>query len=585
MKEKKRMAVNEGAGTKIIPIQWDATFFFERAVRSLDRYHYDKALKYFRRAVEYEPENPVNHCNMAGIMSEMGNYKESNEILKWIIEELDPEMTECHFYMANNFANMEMYELAEQSLVQYLQEDAEGHYLDEAEEMMGLLQYELERPAPLKNIKSRQGMIEHDQARSLLEEGKFTEAVRILEEIAEQQPDFLAARNNLALAYYYMGLFEKAKTCIQGVLEHEPGNLHALCNLAIFYQHEEDIESLKGLTALLVKTVPFHQEHAFKLATTMGILGEHDVARRHFMRLIKDGEAQQDPCLHHYAAVAAFNSGRLNDAERLWRGTMKLDPASGVAHYYLEQLQLIRSGEAASPLSYHYHLPFEEQFKLWEKSTDGMPDHLKRDPLVRSSFFWALRHGDKHTKLQVIQAFGMIADNEVKDVLRAFLLEPEEDDYLKKIAVFVLRTMGVQEPLQVVLEGKETVIEPNRVPSRLPEWDDKWEAVAQAAISRMSKHYDLVQQHDMMTLWVEFLTRVYPNVPKLAKPEGWAAALEYLTAKMHRRAISYHEVSLRYGTSIATVSKHVKLIDEACGIKEKMKSINSVFFSQQPKED
>ncbi|MNR45513.1 hypothetical protein D3C85_1643660 [compost metagenome] len=82
---------------------------------------------------------------------------------------------------------------------------------------------------------------------------------------------------------------------------------------------------------------------------------------------------------------------------------------------------------------------------------------------------------------------------------------------------------------------------------------------------------------------MEFLTRLYPDVPKLSKPEGWAAALEYLTAKMHRRAISYHEVSVRYGTSIATVSKHVKLIDSVCGIKEKMKSISAVFFGQDLK--
>ncbi|MBH5320864.1 tetratricopeptide repeat protein [Paenibacillus sp. GSMTC-2017] len=583
MKRKKQVAVNEE--TKIIPIQWDATFFFERAVRSLDRYHYDKALKYFRRAVEYEPENPVNHCNMAGILSEMGNYEKSNEILTWIIDELDPTMTECHFYMANNYANMENYEAAERSLIQYLQEDADGQYLDEAEEMMDLLHFELERPTQLTNIKSRQGLVEHDQARALLEEGKFTEAVRILEEIAVEQPDFLAARNNLALAYYYMGIFEKAMEAIQGVLKHEPGNLHALCNLAIFYQHEGDKDNLVLLVDQLTKTVPFHQEHVFKLATTMGILGEHGVAYRHFIRLLKDSEVNQDPCVHHYAAVAAFNIGKLQEAERLWKQTIKLDPKSGIPDYYMDQLVHVQNGETASPISYHYHLPFEEQFKLWEKTTGGIPDHLKRDPLVRSSFFWALRHGDHHTKLQVIQAFGMIADNEVKDVLRAFLLEPDEDDYLKKIAVFVLRTIGVQEPLHVMLEGKTTVIEPNRVPSRLPEWDEKWEAVAQAAISRMSKHYDLVQQHDMMTLWVEFLTRMYPSVPKLTKPEGWAAALEYLTAKMHRRAISYHEVSLRYGTSIATVSKHVKLIDEACGIKEKMKSINSVFSAHDLKED
>lgn len=583
MKGKKRVAADGGA--KIIPIQWDATFFFERAVRSLDRFHYDKALKYFRMAAQYEPDNPVNHCNMAGILSEMGNYEESNRILTWILEELDPEMTECHFYMANNYANKEMYEAAERSLVQYLQEDPDGQYLDEAEEMMELLHYELERPMQLTNIKAREGIVEHDQARALLEEGKFTEAVRILESIAEKQPEFLAARNNLALAYYYMGMFDKAMASIRAVLELEPGNLHALCNLAIFYQHEGRSEELGSLLELLTKTVPFQQEHVFKLATTMGILGEHALAHRHFLRLLKDNDVHHDPCLYHYAAVAACNIGRYDEAERLWKSTVRLDPASDVPHYYMSQLELIRSGEASSPISYHYHLPFEEQFKLWEKSESGMPDHLKRDPLVRSSFFWALRHGDQQTKLQVIQAFGMIADGEVKDVLRAFLMEPDEDDYLKKIAVFVLRTIGVQEPLHVYLEGKATVIEPRRVPSRLPEWDDKWEAVAQAAISRMSKHYDLVQQHDMMTLWVEFLSRVYPGVPKLTKPEGWAAALEYLTAKMHRRAISYHEVSLRYGTSITTVSKRVKLIDDVCGIKEKMRSISSVFSAHDLKED
>ncbi|MGO4111611.1 tetratricopeptide repeat protein [Paenibacillus sp. YAF4_2] len=575
MKEKKREAIEETA--KIIPIQWDATFFFERAVRSLDRYHYDKALKYFRRAVEYEPENPVNHCNMAGIMSEMGNYEESNRILKWIVDELDPTMTECHFYMANNYANMEMYEAAEGSLVKYLEEDADGQYLDEADEMMELLQYELERPAPLTNIKAREGMFEHDQARKLLEEGKFTEAVRILEKIIEEQPEFLAARNNLALAYYYMGMFDKAMATIHEALELEPGNLHALCNLGIFYQHSGDTASLAPLLDLLRKTAPFHQEHVFKLATTMGILGEHESAYRHFTRLLKDSELNLDPCLYHYAAVAACNINRYVEAERLWKQAAKLDPESDIPRYYMEQLSLIKIGDQSATVSYHYHLPFEEQFKLWENSSDGLPEHLKRDPLVRSSFFWALRHGDQNTKLQVIQALGMIADNEVKDVLRAFLLEADEDDYLKRIAVFVLRTLGVQEPLHAVLEGKATVIEPNRVPSRLPVWEDKWQEVVEAALSRVNKRFDLVQQYDLMTLWVEFLSRLYPEVPKLTKPEGWAAALEYLTAKMHRRTTSYPEIAERYGISIATVSKNAKKIDEICGIKEKMKSFSSVF--------
>ena len=343
----------------------------------------------------------------------------------------------------------------------------------------------------------------------------------------------------------------------------KPGNLHALCNLAIFYQHARIKKQLQPLVALLAKTVPFHQEHVFKLATTMGILGEHGEAYRHFVRLLKDESlARSDPCLYHYAAVAACNMGRYEEAQRMWQQASKLDPDPTCPGYYLEQLEhdAQRNESGADELSLPSSLRGAVQ-AVGEINASALPDHMKRDPLVRSSFFWALRHGDRHTKLQVIQALGLIADNEVKDALREFIVEPQEDDYLKRIAIFVLRSIGVHESLKAMLEGKETVIEHSRMPSRLPVWEDKWQAVLEAALVRMNKHYDLVQQHDLLTLWIEFLSRVYPDVPKLGKVEGWAAALEYLTAKMHRRAISYHEVSQRYGISIATVSKCAKRID------------------------
>ena len=166
MEKKKRMS--PGPSTKVVPMKMDATFFFEKAVQSLDRYHYDKALKYFRRAAEFEPENPVNHCNLAGLLSEMGNYEESNRILQHVLDQIDPAMTECYFYMANNFANMENYESAEHAIIHYLENDPTGQFLEESEEMMELLSFELDRPTKLTTIKSREGLFEHDKARSLL---------------------------------------------------------------------------------------------------------------------------------------------------------------------------------------------------------------------------------------------------------------------------------------------------------------------------------------------------------------------------------------------------------------------------------
>ncbi|MEF3312742.1 tetratricopeptide repeat protein [Paenibacillus sp. GYB004] len=565
----------------VITVEMDATFFFERAVQSLDRHRYDKALKYFRRAVEFEPDNPVNHCNLAGVLSETGDYEESNRILQHIVEQIDPSMTECYFYMANNYANMENYEAAEEALVYYLEHDPNGQYLDEAEEMMDLLGYELERPTKLTSIKSREGLFEHDRARTLLEEGKFSEAVRILEKLVKKSPDFMAARNNLALAYYYMGLFDKAMTSIHQVLELEPGNLHALCNLAIFHQHSGNREELGELLVSLRKTYPMHHDHIFKLATTMGILSEHETAHRLFRRLLKSGESGLDPCLYHYTAVAAYNIGKYAEAEKLWRTVEKLDPGTDIPRYYLTQLRDAEAGNK-KPVGYHYHLPFEEQFRVLETATDGIPDHLKRDPLVRSSFFWALRHGDVETKLQVIQAFGIIADSEVEDALREFLLDPEEDEYLKKVAIFVLRSMRAKEPIYVNLDGRETPLQSSPWSPHLPVWKDKWQEVMEAALRKMDKRYDMIQQHDLETLWVEFLTRVYPDAPRIGKVEGWAAALEYLTAKMHRRAISYHEVAIRYGVSVTTVSKNVKVIDVACGLKEKMDAIFPKLTSSEP---
>ncbi|WP_425464235.1 tetratricopeptide repeat protein [Paenibacillus zeisoli] len=571
MKEKKQH--NGGVPRKVVPIRMDAGFFFERAVSSLDRYHYDKALKYFRKAVEYEPENPVNHCNMAGILSEMGDYEGSNAVLSSILEKVDPSMTECYFYLANNYANMEQFEAAEEALVTYLEQDVSGQFLTEAEEMMELLHYELERPMKLSSIKSREGMVEHESARALLEEGKFTQAVKLLEEILSKNPDFLAARNNLALAYYYLGLFNKAQGTIDDVLEREPGNLHGLCNLAIFYQHQGDEKVLAELTSQLRNIVPFHQEHVFKLATTMGILGEHESAYGHFKRLIKDDDLNFDPCLFHYAAVASYNTGRYAEARKYWQQVQKLDPATEIPRFYLNRLEALREDGEQFQVSYHYHLPFEEQFKLWEKQDTGIPTGLKEDPLIRSSFFWALRHGDARTKLQVIQAFGSIGDVEVIEALRAFLMEPEEEKYLKNIALFVLRSLGLKESIPVRDQNGTTMADPQVISSELPVWEERWQAVIDTAAQNMGKRYNLLQQYDLEILWVEFLTRQYPKTPVITTVAGWAAALEYLTAKMHRRAITYEEVAHRYGVSVSTASKYARRVDEVCGIKEKMNVI------------
>ncbi|WP_336078650.1 tetratricopeptide repeat protein [Paenibacillus sp. 203] len=585
----KHLRVSEPS-PKIIALRFDASFFFEKAVRSLDRNHYDKALKYFRKAVEYEPDNPVNHCNMAGILSEMGDYAGSNEILSSVLSDVDSSMTECYFYMANNYANMEQFEEAEKALVTYLEEDEEGQFLDEAEEMMELLYYELDRPTKLNRIKARQGVVEHDQARVLLEEGKFAQAAQLLKQISEEQPDMFAARNNLALAYYYMGLFQNAKATIIQVLEDEPGNLHALCNLAIFYQHEGGGPELDRLVQTLAVTIPFQEEQVFKLATTMGILGRHEEAYRHFRRLLHgDGENNADASLYHYTAVAASNTGRYAEARRLWSHLQKQDASSEVPRFFLSRLEeLQQEGTPLQVLSYHYHLPFEEQFRMWEKfGADQVPDSMKKDPLIRSSFFWALRHGDRATQLQVIQALSLIGDDEVRQALESFVEDPDQEDELKRRALQVLQELAEQGEQKMYPETEhsdqlEVENDPHTIEGGVSASpvDPQWQAVLDKVLTVMSRPSDPAMQHDLRSLWLEYLDRLAPEVPMVQHTEGWAAALEYLTAKMHHHSVTYQEVADRYGISVSTVSRYARQIDSVCGIKQKLKQPLSTFKKQ-----
>jgi tetratricopeptide (TPR) repeat protein len=551
---------------KIVPIHMDADFYYERAMRYLDKLNFQKALRYLRKAVELESNNPEYYCSMAGVMAELGKYEESNRILWHVLEEVDPSLQECYFYLASNYANMMEFELAEQYILRYLQDFPGAIYADEAEDLLDYIEAHLQDiPRNHENDAELEVILQHDRARRLLEEGKFNEALRLLESLVKEHSDFIAARNNLALCYYYMGRFEKALETVQQVLEKEPCNIHGMCNLAVFYSHLKQQDNLNELLATLKKIVPYHFDLAYKLATTLGILGEDEAAYFLFRKMISH-TGQSDLYMLHYAAVAAYNTQRWDIAEALWRKVERLDPSEKVAPYYIGQVQKRKKGDTAiKEASYHYQIPIQDILLFDEigNHSSEAGQLLKENPLLRSSLLWALRFGDNDVKLQVIQTFEHIADKEVEDALRAFLMNPAEDDYLKKVAIFVLRKMGAPEPYQAVIDHETRNIE-FQLHSTLPVWKEKWQQVAECLRDHMQDRYDILEQQEAQTLWLDYLGKTYPNVPSIRKQEAWAASLEYAVARRHKYTVTQEEVAARYGVSVASLARNYKFISAVC---------------------
>ena len=88
----------------------------------------------------------------------------------------------------------------------------------------------------------------HEEARSLLEAGRYQEARQVAEQVLKRRPDFVPALNNISQTYFIEGRLSQATLYARRVLEVDPNNAHALANLTRFYYLSGDQEqALQGL--------------------------------------------------------------------------------------------------------------------------------------------------------------------------------------------------------------------------------------------------------------------------------------------------------------------------------------------------
>ena len=81
-------------------------YYFTLGLKAFQRREFQKAIKYLKRAMNLEPGEPMIVCQLAIIYTEIGEFHQSNELLHSILEELDEEMVECHYFLANNYAHL-----------------------------------------------------------------------------------------------------------------------------------------------------------------------------------------------------------------------------------------------------------------------------------------------------------------------------------------------------------------------------------------------------------------------------------------------------------------------------------------------
>lgn len=511
----------------IIQFEQNGDYFYQKGLKAYQQRQLSKAVRLFEKAVSVAPMEASYISQLALTLAELQEYEESNFWLQKLVNEIDPTMNDCYFFMANNYAHLGMYYEAKCEANRYLEHPNDGSFVEDAEDLLDLLMEEFAEDELEEMVEEEQVLVKHEKAKVLIEQNNYDDAIELLQELIDEHATFWPAYNNLALAYYYLNDFNKAFDVLDLLLEKNPGNLHGLCNLALMYDHVGYEQHKEELLNRLKNITPISPEHRFKLGTTFGVLGYHTDAFRWFYSL-KNYGMQWGASYYHWLAVSAFLSDKNKIAENAWRRILSLDPDGEVAPYFLSKLEAGSLG--ASEVDYYYRKP-------QAKNVD--------DAGMESGFVNKLSH---------LYLASVARSEYTNEMLETFCLNNKEALILKEIAAHLL--LGNKNEATIVEQGEKLTFDEPIL------WVEKGFGILDKVQAFVAEGSTKVEPF-ILQIWFDLLEEARVSDGRfLTNTEAWAGAIAYLFMEEQPNPKTRKELASIFQISTATLGKYINKLED-----------------------
>lgn len=510
---------------RLIPFVQNGDYFFKKAMRAYQQRNLDKARQHLERAVKLAPEEVDYICQLAAVLAEVGEYEASNNWLTYVLDDLDSELYECYFFLANNYAHMGLFQQAERYANTYLTNDPEGEFLEDAEELVELISFEHDEIIPgAGELGEEENLIqEHEKARSAIEEGRFTEAIDLLEDMTAVYSEFWPAYNNLALAYFYNEQYEKAIQVLDLVLTKNEGNLNAVCNLALFYDFLGQHVKRDVMVERLKNVYPIHFDHRYKLGSTLGFLEQHKLAF-YWLKKVEGTRSEWNIPFYHWLAVSAFHLDHTELARRYWEKIQKLDANNDIARSHLTALD--EGTLLKEQINYRLHAPrdLEESIK---------------------------KH-DYHARMTHLMLLYMKRDPEGAPILHSYCKSKEEPILIKELSAYIALTLSGEAVR--IMNGNKPIMMKNY--TDFPEYvTSGMRIISELEQSQLSD----TELHELVsTVWLPCYVKLQHSRESFQNSKGTAAAMLYMWKKVNAMEVSQTEVAKLFGVSTSTVHSYRK---------------------------
>ncbi|GGE36544.1 TPR repeat-containing protein YvcD [Pullulanibacillus camelliae] len=478
--------------SQVISFIPNGDYYFQKGITAYQKGDLARAKKFVNRAIAFNPNETEYLCQQAAILAELEEYNESNTLLKKVIYELDENMTECYFFLANNFAHLGNYEEALKEVKQYIASEPNGGFIEEAHELYKILILESDEAF----FGEDSHVVDHEKGRQALERGEFWEAIAFFKKVIDQRSTYWAAYNNLAIAYYSLGKTKVAFDILEEVLQKDPGNIHALCNRMTFYFQLKQFDRVESLYTGLLNLYPLYPEHRSKLGSTFFFLGEYEFA----YRWLKSAEplGAWDQTFYYWLAVSAYRVGKKQEALKAWKRVDFFSDSPFAPFEYGKIQELLKAEDAED------------------------------NPLVHSLLEQQLEAGQEKDKVFALFMLSSWENPASQAILDAFSQRDSAEESLRTLAHLLKDRQAASQDCKLqVMFGIE---------------------------KKLGAGKPLVDYYGIYLWWYKFYT-LDVHVKEDIDVSTWAAVIAYYWQKAEGITVSQLEVAEMYGTTLYRVRK------------------------------
>lgn len=202
-----------------------AQYAIQQAARHMQNKNYDAALKEFRKALAFDPENETAHTYIGKIHLQQNRPKDAIKEFKEVVR-LQPLSVTALINLGNAYIQDKNYKDAETSLKKAARLDPLNPVADYT---LGHLYVQTDRLSEaekqfktVQKVSPRDGNVYYSLGMVYNKQGKYGDAVKNLEKALQLKPGFAAAIYELGIAYDGMGEREKAMAQLSTLSTRDP---------------------------------------------------------------------------------------------------------------------------------------------------------------------------------------------------------------------------------------------------------------------------------------------------------------------------------------------------------------------------